>query len=125
MSAEYLTRNRHKRRHRRRQTPGVTPAAPRYDPMILEAIRRLDADHLPIAETCRRVGQFAAKLDLPRPSYVHLRRIVKAERLRAREIEGLFTDVLGDMLAGRSIRLGDALEQAREADARARLRRSQ
>jgi len=103
----------------------VTASAPRYDPLILEAARRLDDDRLPIAETCRRVGQVAHRLGLPRPSYVHLRRIVKAERLRAREIEGVFAEVLGDALAGKSIRLGAALERAGEADARARLRRGQ
>ena len=124
MSAEYLTCNWHKRRHRRLQTPGVTPAAPRYDPMVLEAIRRLDDDRLPIAETCRRVGQFAAKLDLPRPSYVHLRRIVKAKRERARELEGVSEALVGEILSGRAPSLYTALARQREAEARARLRRT-
>jgi len=105
-------------------TPCVTGSAPRYDPRILAAIRRLDDKGEPIAQTCRKVGEAAETLGLPRPSYVHLRRIVKAERQRREETEGLVADLIGDVLAGRAPRLGPALERAREAEARARLRRS-
>jgi len=101
----------------------VTASAPRYDPRILASIRRLDDTSESIAQTCRKVGEAAEALGLPRPSYVHLRRIVKAERQRAETAE-LVGDLIGDVLGGRAPRLGSALEQAREAEARAELRRS-
>lgn len=61
-------------------------AAPRYSPLIVEWVRELDDPAEPIAETCRRVGDRAEALALPRPSYSHLRRIVRRER-RRREID--------------------------------------
>jgi len=102
----------------------VTASAPRYDPRILASIRRLDDTSESIAQTCRKVGEAAEALGLPRPSYVHLRRIVKAERQRAEETAELVGDLIGDVLGGRAPRLGSALEQAREAEARAELRGS-
>jgi hypothetical protein len=102
----------------------MAASAPRYDPRLLAAIRRLDDKSEPIAQTCRRVGDAADSLGLPRPSYVHVRRIVKAERLRAEETAGLVGDLIGDALAGRAPRLGPAVERSREAGGRARLRRS-
>jgi hypothetical protein len=103
----------------------MTGSAPRYDPRILAAARKLDDKSQPMAEICRRIGNAAEELGLPRPSYVHLRRIIKAERLRAHETGGLADDVIGGLLAGRSPRLGAAVEHLREAEARARLRRSE
>jgi putative intracellular protease/amidase len=55
-------------------------AAPRYSPLILDWVRELDDPSEPIAETCRRVGERAEALGLSRPSYSHLRRIVRRER---------------------------------------------
>jgi hypothetical protein len=60
----------------------VVASAPRYDPRLLEALGRLDDRNVPIAEVARRVGSVAAALGLPRPSYVHLRRLVLVERDR-------------------------------------------
>jgi hypothetical protein len=60
----------------------VVPAAPRYDPRILDAVRALDDRGEPIAEVARRVAAAAEGFGLARPSYVHLRRIVHVERAR-------------------------------------------
>jgi hypothetical protein len=110
---------------RTRHTRNVTAAAPRYDPRILAAVRRLDDEHAPIAETCRRVGEFATALGLPRPSYVHLRRIVKADRELRRARREMASEIVSDLGAGLAPRLARAIEQARAAEARAaRLRES-
>jgi hypothetical protein len=95
----------------------VTSFAPRYDRRLLDAIRRLDDEAVAIAETCRRVGDVADTLGLPRPSYVHLRRIVVAERRRRRELRDLREEVAGALLAGRIPRAARALERVREAEA--------
>ncbi len=60
----------------------MSRAAPRYDGRLVAALRRLDDRRVSIAETCRRVGALAEELGVPRPSYVHLRRLVVAERER-------------------------------------------
>ncbi|HSL64351.1 MAG TPA: hypothetical protein VK874_06790 [Gaiellaceae bacterium] len=62
----------------------MVPAAPRYHPSILRAVRELDDPAQPIAETCRRVGAAAWSAGLVRPTYPHLRRLVHAERRRKR-----------------------------------------
>lgn len=44
---------------------------------------RLDKPGVPIAETCRRVGQEAERLGLTRPSYERIRELVhEARRMR-------------------------------------------
>jgi hypothetical protein len=103
----------------------VPRSAPRYDPRLLAAVRRLDDEQAPIAETCRRVGEVAAGLGLARPSYVHLRRIVNADRELRRARREIAGELVSDLAAGLAPRLERAIEQAREAEARAaRLRRS-
>ena len=97
-------------------------SAPRYDERILVAARRLDDEWLPIAETCRRVGRECDRLGLTRPSYVHLRRFIRAERERRRAIECLQHELVGQLLAGRAPDIATAQARAREAAARARLR---
>lgn len=84
--------------------------APRYDPRIVEAIASLDDPRRPIAETCRRVGVVAGRLGLPRPSYVHVRRFVvadrerlEAERLRKEALRELAGEVATDVLVGRFV----------------------
>jgi hypothetical protein len=53
--------------------------------MLHEALIRLDDPSLPIAETCRRVGEQADQLGLPRPSYERIRMLVhEARRMRDR-----------------------------------------
>jgi hypothetical protein len=56
--------------------------APRYSPWIIDAIAVLDDRGEPIAEICRRIGDAAGQMGLVRPSYVHLRRLILAERER-------------------------------------------
>ena len=100
----------------------VTLSAPRYDPRIVDAVRRLDDERVSMAETCRRVGDAAVALGLPRPSTVHLRRLVRAERERAREIDGVLESVFSETLGGRAPRLVAANARVHEAELRARLR---
>ena len=79
----------------------VPQSAPRYDERLLRAIRRLDDESLPIAEVCRRVGERAERLGVPRPSYVHVRRIVRDERERRAELREIRNEVLGRLATGR------------------------
>ena len=50
--------------------------------MIDEVVLELDDEAQPMAETCRRVARRAGELGLTRPSLVHLRTLVRAERDR-------------------------------------------
>lgn len=72
----------------------MSASAPRYDRRLVRAIRRLDDESLPIAEVWRRVGAVAWKLGVPRPSYVHVRRIVVSERERAAELREIRNEAL-------------------------------
>ncbi len=54
--------------------------APRLSPKLIEAIIRFDDRSVPIAETCRRVGDEAERLGLPRPSYQRVRVLVHESR---------------------------------------------
>jgi hypothetical protein len=65
----------------------VLAFAPRLSPRLVDAIVRLDDRKVPIAETNRRVGEEAARLGLPRPSYQRVRVLVHASR-RARQRRG-------------------------------------
>jgi hypothetical protein len=65
---------------------------------VLDAIARLDDERQPIAETCRRVGDFANRNGLPRPSYVHLSRLVVADRERRRERREAIADAVFETL---------------------------
>jgi hypothetical protein len=56
--------------------------APRYEDRIFDLLVALDDRTVPVAEVNRRVGDAAERLGLIRPSYVHLRRILLAERDR-------------------------------------------
>ena len=74
-------------------------SAPRYHPRLLRAIRRLDDESLSIAEVCRRVGAAAEEIGVPRPSYVHVRRIVLSERARAAELREIRNEALVGLVA--------------------------
>jgi len=76
-------------------------SAPRYDPRLVRAIRRLDDESLPIAEVWRRVGTYAERLGVPRPSYAHVRRIVVSERERAAAMREIRDAVAARLAAGR------------------------
>ena len=96
--------------------------APRYDPKIFQAVRALDDRSEPMAEISRRVGAAAAELGLPKPSYVHLRRLIvahreeeDAERRRREEIRRILGDVYLDMQRGRVVNAYDVADRIREA----------
>jgi hypothetical protein len=79
----------------------MTRSAPRYSPILLAAVGRLDDERLPIAEVARRIGDLAGELGLPRPSYVHLRRQIRASRARRAAIAELRDRIIAEaMLAG-------------------------
>jgi hypothetical protein len=96
--------------------------APRYDVRILDAVRALDEPALPVAELNRRVGAVAEAIGVPRPSYVHIRRYVIAERerragdqARRHELRALFLDVYVDAMRGKVIDAYEVAERVREA----------
>ena len=60
-------------------------SAPRLNPRLLEAIVRLDDPSVPIAEVYRQSREYAADLDVPRPSYECCRVLIhEARRERSR-----------------------------------------
>lgn len=100
----------------------MVQVAPRYDPQILLAVRTLDDRAESIAEISRRVGAAAAALGLPKPSYVHLRRLIvahreeqDAERRRREEIRQIWADVYVDLNRGRRVDAYDVADRIREA----------
>lgn len=99
--------------------------APRYDERILSAIRRLDDRTQPMAETARRVGAAAAELGLPRPSYVHLRRLIVAHReeedadeRRHEEIKQIAAEVYFDLYRGKRVDAYEVADRVRDAGRR-------
>jgi hypothetical protein len=96
----------------------MAQSAPRYDPRIVRAIHRLDDRATPIAQTCRRVGEFAWSLGLTRPSYVHVRRIVHAERARREALRTIIDDVVEDVLRHRPVDAYEIAERLREVPPR-------
>jgi hypothetical protein len=90
----------------------MVPAAPRYDVRLVRALRLLDDPKQPIAETCRRLGQVASRLGLPRPSYVHVRRLVHAERARRRAVRALVDALIERMVF---VRVGGAARRRLDA----------
>ena len=100
----------------------VVPIAPRYGFRLLEAIRILDDRTLPIAEVSRRVGRAAEHFGVARPSYVHVRRLVLANRLRededragAEKLRTIAVDVTTDLLVGRLVDVYEVADRVREA----------
>ena len=96
----------------------MVPSAPRYAPIILRAVRELDDPTLPMAETCRRVGEAAWAAGLVRPTYPHLRRVIKAERRlaaqrrrRRDEREEVLADAFARFLSGRFVDPSYVLER--------------
>jgi hypothetical protein len=101
----------------------VPASAPRYDERLIAALLTLDDESQAIAETCRRLGDIANGLGLPRPSYVHVRRLVRAERDRRAELTAVSRDLVRDLAAGQAPRIGAVVERRREANLRADLKR--
>jgi hypothetical protein len=99
-------------------TETVPRVAPRYDERLLRLARTLDDESQPMAETCRRVGAAAEKLGLARPSYVHLRRILTAERARRRELRELRERVREDFARHRVVDLAEIALELRDIEDR-------
>lgn len=73
-------------------------------PRLRELVAALDEDGVPVAATWRAVGEAAAKVGLPQPSYPHLRRLVLAERRRRvarRELRDVLREAASTVAAGR------------------------
>jgi hypothetical protein len=86
----------------------VVRSAPRYDPRIDALVVELDDIGEPMAEICRRVSAAAEQLGLTRPSLVHLRTLVRAERdrkeaarARREDLHEIAEDVVGTLAIGR------------------------
>ena len=94
-------------------------------PRILDAIRRLDTREESLAEVCRRIGDAAWELDAPRPSYVHLRRLLlekrareDAARERRRALMKLASDIERDLRRGRVVNAYEVAERVAEVKER-------
>lgn len=77
-----------------------------------------------MAEICRRVGDEAQRLGFPRPSYVHVRRVLKvqrqrqeADRLRREAVRGIVVDVAEDLMCGRRVDTYEIADRLRRAGA--------
>jgi hypothetical protein len=100
----------------------VVEIAPRYSAAIFEAVRRLDDRAEPLAEIARRVGIAAAEAGLPKPSYVHLRRLIvahraqqDAERARRDEIREILYEAYLDLNRSRVVNAYVVADRIREA----------
>jgi hypothetical protein len=87
------------------------------DPRIAVLVTELDDPEMPIAETWRQVAGAAERLGMRRPSYGHVRRLVRIER-RRRQLEAAGREVLGraatTLAAGRVPSAVLVLERLRE-----------
>jgi hypothetical protein len=75
-----------------------------------------------MAEISRRVGVAAAQLGLPKPSYVHVRRYIvaqreeeDAERARREEIRQILYDAHYDFMRSRVVDAYEVADRIREA----------
>jgi hypothetical protein len=98
--------------------------APRYDARLVAALVDLDDRSLAIAEICRRLGDVAASIGVPRPSYVHVRRLVRAkreyedvEREQRAALRAIGGDVVTKIMLGRFVDPYDVAERVRIARA--------
>jgi hypothetical protein len=74
-------------------------------PRLRELVAALDENGAPAAATWRLVGETAAKVGLPRPSYPHVRRLVAAERRRRaahQELREAIREAAATIAAGRT-----------------------
>lgn len=87
------------------------------DPRIAVLVVELDTDDVPMAQTWREVAGAAERLGMRRPSYQHVRRLVRIER-RRRQLEARGRAVLGraatTLAAGRVPSAVLVLEQLRD-----------
>jgi hypothetical protein len=87
------------------------------DPRLCALVAALDEEDAPAAETCRRVGAVAEELGLIRPSYGHVRRIVRIERRRhelRREARKVLSGAVSTSAAGLVPSVVLVLERLRE-----------
>ena len=87
------------------------------DPRLCALVAALDEEDKPAAETCRRVGAAAEELGLIRPSYGHVRRIVRIERRRQklrREARNVLSGAVSTSAAGLAPSVVLVLERLRE-----------
>ena len=75
----------------------VTRFAPRLSHRLLDVIERESKRRGPIAEICRCVGAEAERMDLPRPSYEEVRRLVDRYR-RFRALNPSTASVVADVV---------------------------
>ena len=68
---------------------------------FVRALRILDAFGMPYAEAWRLLSPVARRLEIPRPSYSAVRRILIAERARKRHHSDDLDRLLADLFAGR------------------------
>jgi hypothetical protein len=76
---------------------------PRWEPVQPEFVRALHllaALDCPYAEAYRRLRPLASRLDVPRPSYKRVRRIMRNESRRIAARDAVLEETLGDILAG-------------------------
>ena len=76
---------------------------PRWEPVQPEFVRALQllaALDCPYAEAYRRLRPLASRLDVPRPSYKRVTRIMREERRRIAARDAVLDEVLGDILTG-------------------------
>jgi hypothetical protein len=92
----------------------VIPCAPRYNRRIFDLVRALDDRGESIAEICRRVGREAERLGLTRPSYVHLRRVIQAERQREDEIREIVDRTARKLVRGLRVDPCEVAERLRD-----------
>jgi hypothetical protein len=87
------------------------------DARVAVLVVELDSDEVPMAETWRQVGRASERLGLTRPSYGHVRRLVRIER-RRRQLEARGRAVIGraasTLAAGRVPSAILVLERLRE-----------
>ena len=98
----------------------ISPNDPRVAVLVIE----LDDAGVPMAETWRQVAGAAERLGMRRPSYQHVRRLIRIER-RRRRLEASGRAVLGraatTMAAGRVPSAVLVLERLRELKAKEEL----
>ena len=87
------------------------------DPRFSALVAALDQEGVPAAETCRRVGAAAEEIGLLRPSYQHVRRMVRVERRRKElraEARRVLTGAVSTSAAGLAPSVVLVLERLRE-----------
>jgi len=80
---------------------------PRWEPVrpeFVNALHLLAALDCPYAEAYRRLRPLACRLDVPRPSYKRVCRIMREERRRITEQDAALEETLSDILSGLAFR---------------------